>query len=131
MRVAHHRIVYARVETTLYCVPDLVRHVGEPQHTEPMRFYIRGHPTDGTFLTSETVELGRRRGFLYRAESSPLEEHGHHELIFSGRVSPEVTSGQFRFQSNYDEDCRTGGYKPSPSFTGTGMEILRFKALRT
>jgi hypothetical protein len=43
-------------------------------------------------------------------ESSPLEEDGSAEMLFSGTVSGLSLRGRIRDRASYDEACRTGGY---------------------
>jgi hypothetical protein len=129
MRVRFGKIAYARVETTLYCTPRPA-FPGGPPHTKPLRFYVGPNAgEDATSIYNRKVPVGKRGGFEYFSESSPLDETGSAEMVFAGRVSSSVVLGRFRDRASYDEACRTGGFLAYGD-RDRDVETLHFKLAR-
>jgi hypothetical protein len=129
MRIRYGKISYARVETTLYCTPRPA-FPGGPAHTKPLRFYVGPRAgDDATSIYNRKIPIDRGGRFSFFSVSSPLDETGSSELIFSGRASGSEVYGRFRDRASYDEACRTGGFLAYGE-RDPGVETLGFTAMR-
>jgi hypothetical protein len=124
IRVKHHKVVYARVATKLYCINGSERF----RHKKPLRFYfgVGLGPSDATDAYTDDLPI-RNGHFTY--EENVSEETGSIEGAFQGHVLARRISGTFRYDATYDEDCRTGGYQ---RYGGVNQkrETLRFHLSR-